>query len=252
MRPLSAAQLFSLWEYGLAQPAWQRALSLLAAALPDSSPENLASLPLGQRDAYLLALRESLFGPHLASLATCPSCGERLELAFDVADVRAADLPGLAEKSGTDQEGVLSLDLDGLHLTFRLPNSLDLAEIAALSTPQQARQYLLERCMLSAEEKGVARTLAQLPEQVTSAIVERMASADPQGDVQIALTCPACAHQWQVAFDILSYLWSEIQAWAQRMLREVHLLAQAYGWREADILALSPWRRGAYLQMIMG
>jgi hypothetical protein len=50
--------------------------------------------------------------------------------------------------------------------------------------------------------------------------------------------------------DIASYLWSEIHAWAGRMLRDVHALAAAYGWREADILAMSPWRRQAYLEMI--
>lgn len=252
MGPLSASQLLNIWEYGFAQPAWQRALSLLAAALPDSSPEGLASLPLGRRDAYLLSLRESLFGPHLTSLANCPACGERLELTFDVADILAEGLPASNEGPGGGQEAALSLMVDDTRVTFRLPNSLDLAEIAGLRTPQQARLRLLERCLLSAEEKGTARTAAQLPEKVTAAIAERMAAADPQGDVQIALTCPACAHQWQVAFDILSFLWAEINAWAQRILREIHLLARAYGWREADILALSPARRALYLQMVMG
>jgi hypothetical protein len=251
MRPLSAAQLLNLWEYGSAQPAWQRALSLLAAALPDSSAEALARLPLGRRDAYLLSLRESLFGPRLASLATCPACGERLELSFNTADVRAGSLPD-PEESLQAGQGAISLELDDTQVSFRLPNSLDLAEIAGASSPEQARQELLARCLLSAQEKGSDRSLAQLPDNLTEAIVKRMAAADPQGDVQIALTCPACAHQWQLAFDILSYLWSEINAWAQRTLREIHLLAQAYGWRETDILALSPGRRGLYLQMIVG
>jgi len=251
MRPLSAAQLLNLWEYGSAQPAWQRALSLLAAALPDSSVDALAGLPLGRRDAYLLSLRESLFGPRLTSLATCPACGERLELTFNTADVRAGSLPDPDESLQAGQQAI-SLDLDDTHITFRLPNSLDLAEITGANSPQQARQDLLARCLLSAQENGLECSLEQLPDKITETIIERMASADPQGDVQIALTCPACAHQWQLAFDILSYLWSEINAWAQRTLREIHLLAQAYGWRETDILALSPGRRSLYLQMIVG
>ena len=41
-------------------------------------------------------------------------------------------------------------------------------------------------------------------------------------------------------------------AWAVRLLGEVHELASAYGWREHDVLALSPWRRQAYLQMVRG
>ncbi len=244
MRPLSAAQLLSIWEAGLTQPAWQRALSLLGVALPDISADALAHLPVGQRDAYLLDLRESLFGPQLTSLANCPSCGERLELSFAIDNVRSERLPG--------QEGEYSLEVGETRVAFRLPNSLDLAEIAGSSSAQQARQRLLTRCILSAETKGKACAPDELPDPVKTALVARLAALDPQGDVQIDLSCPACAHQWQVAFDILSYLWSEINAWAQRMLREVHLLARAYGWSESDILALSPGRRGAYLQMILG
>ena len=79
-----------------------------------------------------------------------------------------------------------------------------------------------------------------------------MAQADPQADVQLALSCPVCGHKWQTAFDIVSFFWSEINAWAARILREVHILAWGYGWREADILALRPWRREVYLEMVSG
>jgi len=91
---------------------------------------------------------------------------------------------------------------------------------------------------------------AALPAEVVTAIAQCMAEADPQADVQLALACPQCQHAWEASFDIVSYFWSEIQAWAGRILREVHSLASAYGWREAEILALSPWRRQAYLELI--
>jgi hypothetical protein len=252
MRPFSASQLLSLWEYGLAQPPWQRAISLLGAAFPDSTPDALTNLTLGQRDSQLLTLRESIFGAQLKSLASCPSCDERLELTFDVADIQVGSLPDPSIEQTHDPDGALSFALDGYSVTFRLPNSLDLAEIARISTPKEARQILLKRCLLSADENGEERTVADLPNHITSAIAEGMASSDPLGDVQITLTCPACAHQWQAAFDILSFFWIEINAWAQRILREVHLMASTYCWSEADILALSPWRRQAYLQMVTG
>jgi hypothetical protein len=66
------------------------------------------------------------------------------------------------------------------------------------------------------------------------------------------LICPACEHRWLVAFDILAYLWSEIDDWAQRMLHEIHILATAYGWPEATVLALTSWRRQYYLNLICG
>lgn len=92
--------------------------------------------------------------------------------------------------------------------------------------------------------------VSQLPESVITALSQRMAGADPQADVHLALDCPDCGHQWRAAFDIVSFFWSEIGVWAKRVLREVHILASAYGWREDDILAMSPWRRQVYLEML--
>ena len=77
-----------------------------------------------------------------------------------------------------------------------------------------------------------------------------MALVDPQADVQLALSCPACGQQWRATFDVVSFLWDELDAWARRLLREVHTLASAYHWREADILAMSRWRRQYYLDLV--
>ncbi|MEA1978379.1 MAG: phage baseplate protein, partial [Chloroflexota bacterium] len=66
----------------------------------------------------------------------------------------------------------------------------------------------------------------------------------------MTLTCPECSHQWEVLFDIASFLWTEINNWAERTLRTVHQLASAYGWAEREILNLSPVRRQLYLGMV--
>jgi hypothetical protein len=50
-------------------------------------------------------------------------------------------------------------------------------------------------------------------------------------------------------FDIASFLWRETHGWAQGTLRDVHGLAAAYGWREEDVLRLSPTRRQIYLEL---
>jgi hypothetical protein len=53
-----------------------------------------------------------------------------------------------------------------------------------------------------------------------------------------------------VLFDAGSFFWSELGAWARRLLHEIHSLARAYGWSESEILTLSPARRQAYLELI--
>jgi hypothetical protein len=77
-----------------------------------------------------------------------------------------------------------------------------------------------------------------------------MAELDPQADVQLALQCPSCSHPWHDPFDIATFFWGEINAWAVRILREVHMLAAAYGWSETDILAMNARRRQVYLDMV--
>jgi hypothetical protein len=121
MRVFSAQELLDAWERGLAEPPVRRALILVAAACPEATFEDLARESVGRRDARLLTLREWTFGPRLVSLASCPACGERLETAFDVADIRTPE--GGAEEP-------LALTTGGYELTFRLPNSLDVSAMA--------------------------------------------------------------------------------------------------------------------------
>ncbi len=278
MRALSASELLGVWERGLAQQPIQRALTLLSAAFPQTSPDVLAKLSIGQRDACLLTLREWLFGSQLVSLAMCPHCGERLELTFNVADIR---VPSKAEpvsdtelrsnivvetdtgtrgRGDAEQMNVLrmnatayetfSLSVADYEVHFRLPNSLDLAAITSREGVAATRQMLLDRCLVTAHHNGEETFAHQLPAEIVNAIAQQMTQADPQADVHLDLTCPACNYQWQAPFDIVSFFWSEINTWAQRILGEVHTLAKAYGWSEADILALTPWRRQFYLEMV--
>ncbi len=244
MRALTAPELLSVWEQGQAQPHVHQALQLLGAASPDLAPEALARLSIGQRDARLLTLREWTFGPQLVGLARCPRCDERLELTLALADIRAEPEP-------QPQEAYTCSAADYV-VRWRLPNSLDLLTVSGSLDTAEAHRRLLERCVLEARQAGEERSAAQVPPEVVEAMVRQMAEADPQANVQLSLTCPACGDAWQAPFDIVSFFWSEIDAWARRTLREVHALALAYGWTERDTLALSPQRRQLYLEMATG
>ena len=193
-----------------------------------------------------MEIREAFFGPHLICLIACPECNERLEITLDIAQLRS--LPSAESAAAPVQSH--SLTAGDYEVQFRLPNSSDVLLIADLPDATRARHTLFERCVRKATRAGVPVAAADLPEEVVITVAGRMALIDPQADIQIALTCPTCAQQWLTAFDIVSYLSSEINSWAMRILREVHQLASAYGWREADILALSPMRRQFYLELI--
>lgn len=242
MRVPSAAQLLETWEGALGLPPAQRALSLLASAAPDLTHEALAALPLGRRDARLLRLRECLFGGQLQLVVPCPHCAQLIE-----SRLGAADLGFDGEQAFAETHGMQSQDYT---LSFRPPASTDLIALAGEMDAERARERLLERCVLEARDpSGVAIPARALPQPVLAELAAHMESVDPGAVVELSFDCPACHHSWQEVFDIAGFLWREIHAWAQRTLRDVHALACAYGWREADVLALSPTRRQIYLEL---
>ncbi|MFB8790726.1 MAG: hypothetical protein U7123_18200 [Potamolinea sp.] len=242
MRALLACEMLEVWERGQTLQPFQRALTLLSAACPQTPLDVLAQISIGQRDACLLTLREWAFGSKLVSMATCPHCGDRLELSFNVADIRVSSKAELESET-------LSLSVADYDVCFRLPNSLDIAAITNHKDVTASQQMLFERCLIKAHHQGEEQLAKDLPVEIVEAIANVMAETDPQADIQIGLVCPVCSHQWQATFDIVSFFWSEINSWAYRILRDVHTLASAYGWSEAEILALTPWRRQFYLEM---
>lgn len=234
MQALSAERLLRAWELGRDRHPIDRAVLLHALAEPDTDPDTLADQPLGQRNRALFALRAATFGRQLPAWLDCPACGERLELSLDTASFEALAPPA---------EG--PVEVAGLH--FRLPTSRDLAALAGDSSADGAALQLLEHCLIAAP--GVpAPALAPLLDEASEALEQ----ADPCADLLFASTCGACGHGWDVRLDIAAFLWDEMDARAQRLLDEVHLLASAYGWPEADILALSEPRRAAYLHRLEG
>lgn len=241
MRPLSARELLDIWETSARQPIEQRALRLLGAAQPEASYEDLAQLPVGRRDEQLMSLRERLFGAQLIGVVSCPLCGEHLQLTVNAADLH------VAHAAESDR---LSLTVDGYAINYRLPNSADLLMLANCDSVDAGRTLLLKRCLQNARYDNVDQQIDALPTNVLDVVSAHMAQADPQADLQFYLVCPACRHHWLAAFDVMAFLWNEIDHWAHRILRDVHVLALNYGWSEADILTMNVARRQAYLELI--
>ncbi len=245
IRPLSASALLDVWETGQDQSPVRRALALLAAACPETRPAQLATLTIGRRDAGLLTLRERTFGSRVAGLAICANCGEQLDVSFEIDEIR---VPGPFEE-GLGSPPEIDVQEGDYQLRCRLPTSADLEAVQQLSG-ESARAALLERCLLSVEERGEPRAAHALPPPVVAAIARALSEADPRAEVELALACPGCGHAWSAPFDVVAFFWNEVSTWALRTLREVHLLASAYGWSEGEILALSPRRRRTYLELV--
>jgi hypothetical protein len=239
MQTPSMAELLTVWERGQSQGPLARALELLGSFI-DAPSEVLARASIGQRDAWLFALREVAFGPQLAGLATCPNCSQRLEIAVDVCAIRALD-------TQKNQE-VRHVAVGPYDVAFRLPNSLDLAQVARVADAGEAQRRLRACCLLGARRGGEEIDVGELPGNVAETVEREMQVGDPMADIQLEIECP-CGNRWAALLDVASFLWRELDALSRRVIQEVHALARAYGWSERDILAMSPWRRQAYLQV---
>lgn len=240
MRALTASDILRVWEAGRDRYPAERALLLLALACPTVPPNDLRDLTVGQRNARLLMLRQITLGSLAQCFVKCPRCNEALEFTIDI--------EALQQPEPTTRQYILSVD--DFNVSFRLPNSLDVATVASCADVETGRRFLLERCIEEVQQHDQSVAVAALPEQVIFAVAESMVEHDPQAEIRLALQCHYCQHKWSTVFDIVSFFWTEIEAQAKRLLREVHTLAKAYGWREADILALSPARRQCYLELV--
>ncbi|MDB5069141.1 MAG: hypothetical protein JWM87_252 [Candidatus Eremiobacteraeota bacterium] len=224
MGRLTDADLLTAWERGCAEPRPARLLALLAA-VSSSSAHELASLPLGERDRRLLALRQRLFGAQFVGVAACARCAEPVEVVFDSGDLPAVEA-ACAER----------VPVRGGQA--RMPTTFDLVAAHNARDAGAARAMLVERCIGSACE----------PQDVDAA-ASALAEADPFLDLTVGTACTRCGTALTLSFDVEAFLWSELEAWARRALRTIATLARAFGWSESEILAMSPWRREAYLRI---
>lgn len=231
MHALPGSEMLSLWERGAGRHALDRSALLAAAARPDWPAEDIADLPLGAINASLLQLRMACFGPRIDGHADCPACGERLALALDVHELLGAACEHEAPGS------TRGIEVAGLHV--RAPT---LRDLAAVAHEADAARALLTHCTLAGDA-------SQLDDAALQAVEQGLDALDPHADLALALQCVACGHADLVQLDAGQLMWDELEAQALRLLREVHLLASAYGWSEAQILALTPARRASYLAM---
>ncbi len=243
MNPLTPTELIRTWEAAVAAPPALRGAVLVAAA-SGRDPAETCDLPLGELSRRLLDLRRAQYGDALAALADCPQCRQPMELHF-----RASQLQPEARTAAP-----VVTESHGRHLTLRVPTARDLVEIAVPGLPPVAAgSRLFRRCLVTARDAaGELVSPDQLDSAAEAAAAAALAEADPGADLELALQCPHCRHEWTTSFDASAYLMTEISAEARRLLREVHELASAYGWTESEILALHPARRAAYLELVRG
>ena len=243
MLPFRADQLLDFWEQYLDQPLVRTGIGLLALAEPGTDADTLAGLSISERDEKLLALRTRIFGPGLRSIADCPECSQKVEWENDTGDIFSS----VEKPPWPEQEHIC--EKDGYRICYRLPDSNDLSAATGPDVVDVPEDDFLRELILSCTFDGQDCSPGEIPLPVLEALGLCIEKESPFADIRMELKCANCGHQWEVQFDILSYLWQEIRSWAEHTLSETASLALSYGWSEKEILGMSPARRQLYLEM---
>jgi hypothetical protein len=230
---MTEAEILGLWEAGRMLHPLDRGLLAARAGSPPGPGGNAADWPLGRRNRALAQLHCAVFGGMLRGWARCPTCGEQLEFDFDSQK--------LIEAASDLEDRLVTVG----EWSFRLPTSRDLAAASAEASEAAAALRLLSNCWAGAQPPHTTWN-----DDDVRRIEESMAEADPLAEIRLHFDCPDCTAAFDESLDLPSFVWAEIDSQARAILTEVHELATAYGWSESTVLALSPARRGAYLELV--
>jgi hypothetical protein len=209
------------------------------------SEDVVRGLRVGDREALLLHLTRVTLGEQLERIVQCPAdgCGEPIEFSLTIADlIRPAPEPEPVYTRTFDLK-------DGsLPIIFRLPTGDDqetAAVAARMSAEEEGIDRLLRACIQSTDER-VAAAMPMLREQLPPI----MAELDPVAELWLNLACPGCGHAFAVLFDAATQLAAELSGVRNDIFRQVHTLASAYHWSEAEIMAMPRPRRRRYLHLL--
>jgi hypothetical protein len=199
---------------------------LAALALPGTGrvgPEALGRLSRGDADRALAALYAALYGSRVVADARCTDCAARFELRFSLPDLAAGRRPDGSASGNPPAVAVANARL-------RLPLWQDTAD--------------------SPDALIAALTLAGVPppRAVAEAALE---AADPALELDLAGECPDCGARQAVPFSMAGFLGAALRRDHGFLLREVHMIARAYGWSLAEILSLTRSARQGFVRLIL-
>ncbi|MXP65355.1 hypothetical protein E0493_18565 [Roseomonas sp. M0104] len=222
-----------------AAPRPQRATALLDALIEGlegapMTPALARSLSCGTRE-WLLRRAALRFRPDLAWFeADCDTCGAAYDLSLDL---RAMPLrePGAAFP-------VASVETSLGRRGFEAPNGGHEEALAEAAGPDPRRR-LLALCGLSPEAETEAHRFTEADCERIDAALEEIS---PELGEAVASTCPSCGGAAVARVDPFRFGYPAPRG----ILREVHLLASAYGWSQEAILAMPAARRHDYAALI--
>jgi hypothetical protein len=233
-------RLLVAWEDAAGVPPVARGTVLVHRAGLVDDLDTALDLPIGAVASLAARLYAEEFGDVVPGILTCHSCGQRLDVELPMDSVVASQDESVGAESAVALAG-------GRRLLVRAPTTRDL--VAACGSHDPARE-LLNRCVRAEDNAPVdADGLDDAALTVVDAAAEELAGS---AAVVVRTACPSCGTEVAAPLDVAALLWDRVAYAAPAILAEVAELAAAFGWAEAEVLALTPIRRRTYLELARG
>jgi hypothetical protein len=204
---------------------------LTMAASPVCEDE-IWSWTINRRLQGLLAVTQATTGNLLILTVACQAqaCSELMDLPLRLRDYLRREDPLRLDVQGDEKQGI----------EIRLPTGKDQRRwLASGTAPDQMRQCLVT------QSSGAPLTSKWL-ETIDTALTE----ADPLTALEVEAVCPNCGVTNRIPVDLEQQCLRMLSYQQPRLMDEIHQLALAYHWTEAEILAIPASRRRHYLDRL--
>jgi hypothetical protein len=242
-RPLTGTVELRLAETTDAGSIPARVTAALAATLQHSGGrkpllKTVAGLCVGDRQYMMRELAALLRRGQRWLSVPCRNCGNVFDFVLNDADLpvkeAGAGYPFIQVETGLGT------------CRFRVPTGADQEAIAGITDEAEALRALVTRCLVEPSHLEAAEE-----RRFTAADVERIDAAledvAPEVALSVQADCPACGVAHAVDADpyvVLAAMSSD------ELFKEIHILASAYHWSEAEIISMPVIRRRRYLELI--
>jgi hypothetical protein len=230
------AGLLSAWEAAAALPPVARAAALVERAGLVDDLDAALDLPVGEGAALAVRLHADAFGDVADGVATCEACATVLDVTVPLTALAAPP-----------EEAARVVGHGDRQLRVRAPTTRDLLAVRDVIDPARA---LLGACVTQAD--GAPADPAALDDELLGLVDDAAEELAGIAATIVRVTCPECGASVAAPLDVGALLWERVERAAEEALLEVAELAAAYGWSEAQVLALTPTRRRAYVELARG
>jgi len=175
---------------------------------------------------------------------TNEACGHDMDLELGVS--RLLSTPEPAERFSWSPA-------PGCELELRFPTGLDQIQwrVSAADADEQGVHLRVASSLVCRVNGQPPASDWTLPPQWLPALDAAFREHDVLTAMDLQVLCPWCGEESALEPDVEGLALSRLAAEQRRVLEEIHQLASAYHWTEADILALPRQRRSFYIARVV-